>query len=68
MSDRDNTLACMRVSVRQVAEDRRLDLTPEALERAVEFAADQWRGQTNAGQAARAGVDHVTAGVIRRRE
>jgi hypothetical protein len=40
-------------------------LTPAALERAVDFAAKTWTGSTYAGTAAEAGIRHVTSDVLR---
>ena len=40
-------------------------LTPEARQRAAEFAADAWQGQMGNGTASELGIKHVTSGVLK---
>ncbi len=40
-------------------------LTPEAKERAAEFAVDNWPANTGNGEAAKIGIKHVTDGVLK---
>ena len=43
-------------------------LTPEARERAVDFAVDSWKGQMGNGTASQLGIKHVTQGVIKKKD
>lgn len=41
-------------------------LTESARARAIDFAADAWRGSVGAGDAARLGIQHVTGDVFKK--
>lgn len=41
-------------------------LTPEARERAVDFATDVWKGQMGNGEASQLGIRHVTKDVLKK--
>ncbi|MDD5710851.1 MAG: hypothetical protein PHV43_02000 [Candidatus Colwellbacteria bacterium] len=43
-------------------------LTPEVRQRAIEFAADIWKGQLGAGEAAQIGIEHVTQDIFKSTE
>lgn len=43
-------------------------LTPEARERAVDFAVDAWKGQMGNGTASKLGIQHVTQGIIKKKD
>lgn len=40
-------------------------LTPQAREKAIDFAIDVWKGQMGNGEAAKLGIKHVTKDVIK---
>ncbi len=40
-------------------------LTPEAREKAIEFAVDAWKGNMGNGTASDLGIKHVTTGVLK---
>lgn len=40
-------------------------LTPEARERAIDFAVDNWPHNMGNGDAAKLGIKHVTSGVLK---
>ena len=63
MFDKDkNARDIMRQIISRDDVGRRL--TPEARERAADFAARSWSGQMGSGYAAQIGIKHVTDGVF----
>lgn len=61
--DHRNAMEIMRGNIRRDPVGRQL--TPEAQERAVEFAVSVWKGQMGNGQASQIGIKHVSEGVLR---
>lgn len=61
--ERKNRLDIMRANINRDPVGSKL--TPEAKERAAEFAADVWAGQMGSGDAARIGIKHVTKDVLK---
>lgn len=59
---RENARQIMRGNIERDPVGRKL--TPEAKERAVEFAVDVWKGDMGNGRAAEIGIKHVTRDVF----
>lgn len=59
---RDNAVAIMRGSIKRDSTGSKL--TDAAVERAAQFAADNWTG--GAGDAAKAGIAHVVDGILKK--
>ena len=55
---RESARRIMRANIERDHVGRKL--TPEACERAVEFAVDVWRGNMGNGEASKIGIKHVT--------
>lgn len=60
---RENARSIMRSNIERDPVGCRL--TPEAKERAVEFAVDVWKGDMGNGKAAELGIRHVTKDVFK---
>jgi len=60
---RDNAMRTMRANIDRDTVGRRL--TPEAKERAAEFAVDVWKGNMGNGEASKIGIKHVTRDVFK---
>lgn len=63
---RDNAREIMRGNIGRDPLGQRL--TPEARDRAVEFAVDAWTGQRGNGAASQLGIQYVTQGVIKKKD
>jgi len=59
---RERALSTMRSNIDRDTVGRRL--TPEAKERAAEFAVDVWKGNMGNGEASKIGIKHVTRDVF----
>jgi len=62
--EREINLRIMRSNIQRDSVGR--SLTPEAQERAAEFAVGVWRGNMGNGTASQIGIRHVTDGVIKK--
>lgn len=60
---RENARSIMRGNIERDPVGRKL--TPEAKERAVEFAVDVWKGNMGNGEASKIGIKHVTRDVFK---
>jgi hypothetical protein len=60
---RENTMRIMKANIDRDPVGKKL--TPEARERAAEFAASVWKGSMGNGQAAGIGIKHVTRDVFK---
>jgi hypothetical protein len=63
MNDQDLNRKCLAGSIDRDPVGRQL--TPEARERAIDFAHSVFKGTVNNGQATSAGIKHVTAGIFK---
>lgn len=60
---RENAKSIMRSNIERDQIGRQL--TPEARERAVDFAVDAWKGQMGNGTATQLGIKHVTSEILK---
>jgi hypothetical protein len=60
---RENARAIMAQNIDSHPVGRKL--TPEARERAIEFAVDSWKGSMGNGKASELGIQHVTQGILK---
>jgi len=64
-NDHKNAIGIMKGNIERDNVGR--TLTPEAQQKAAEFAADVWKGNMGNGEASKIGIKHVTSSILKQR-